>query len=313
MRAECRCGPIVCMRRVYTNLKYSLMNAHPTAGRGCSASLTPAYSTWCLCCAWLQPWLIVLYRDIFQSLDANWKKNAIERCLRVSLRVFYNEGLSMLRVPRWPFSKNILYCVQLSRTVRTLFFAPPLPAQLLLIWFCQPPDVPSSVGGGSCTGLWHMQAALVRRAWTQSVWSSVMHGAVFTACGWGGVGGRVTGLFLLNVQPVESYVDVFFFFTFLSLVQSELLLMRICRTICRRRGRGLDVLILKAQFQNGGFISTLPQPDKPACHFWKIIIFHWKKQRDKPRREAFRDINAKRLHTNWLCARIIVWMSSKIC
>lgn len=26
----------------------------------------------------------------------------------------------------------------------------------------------------------------------------------------GGVGGRVTGLSLLNVQPVESYLDVFF-------------------------------------------------------------------------------------------------------
>lgn len=69
-------------------------------------------------------------------------------------------------------------------------------SQLPLIWCCQTSDMLSSVGRGSCTALWHMQAALVRRAWTQRVWSRVIHGAVFTACGAGGE--HIIGLFLLN-------------------------------------------------------------------------------------------------------------------
>lgn len=51
------------------------------------------------------------------------KKNVVEKRCRFWLRAFSNEGLSMVHVPQRPFPENPLQCVQLSRTVRTLFFA----------------------------------------------------------------------------------------------------------------------------------------------------------------------------------------------
>lgn len=174
----------------------------------------------------------------FRTFSSLWlrtgkktKQNTLAKCCLVLLHVFYNcvhdsggiditfnvfpSGLAFEKNPqeewpRWPFQKNLRTG---SAGQWGLFFF--LSLQLLLIWFCQAPVVVSPVGGGgSCIGLWHMQAVLVRRARTHECEASVIHGAVFTA-----LRGACRRLFLLNDQPVELLSlnphTFFIFFLFL--------------------------------------------------------------------------------------------------
>lgn len=61
-------------------------------------------------------------------------------------------------------SKRIF--IQAQQDSEDFFFPLKISLKLFLFWFCQAPVVVSPVGSGSCMGLWHMQAVLVRWAWT---------------------------------------------------------------------------------------------------------------------------------------------------
>lgn len=123
----------------------------------------------------------------------------------IGYQLFRYEGLSKLHVPRWPFPKNLLYCVQLSRTVRTLFFAP----HPNFFWFgfaslltcCLLLAVAAAQDYDTCKLRLSDEPGLKEC-------EAVSYMELFSLPAGGG---DVTGLFLLIVQPVESYLDVFFY------------------------------------------------------------------------------------------------------
>lgn len=121
--------------------------------KNCSSQATVFQCTSFITAAWWQQMAVsVLTLDLSSVLQA-------KKYFPPGLAFKQNlEGMGFVALPKESLYKH-------SRTVRT-FFPWKFFLKLLLFWFCRAPVVVSPVGGGSCIGLWHMQAVLVRWAWT---------------------------------------------------------------------------------------------------------------------------------------------------